>query len=107
MSTSDTVDGLEAMVRWCVPGFVEAAARRRLPGTYKSERFWHGKSTVDRYEFWTVAVPCMNTDSGLAMVRVYFDGHWDWLVRPADAQMLPIGLEAVQAAFDATLAGPV
>jgi len=103
MSTSDTVDGLEAMIGWCIPGFVEAAARARLPGTYKSERFWHGKATVDRYKHWTVPIRCLAT--GAVTVRVHFDGRWDLDVRPADAQLLPTGLDDVQAAFDAVLRG--
>lgn len=107
MSTSDTVDGLEAMIQWCVPGFVEAARAARLPGTYKSERFWHGKSTVDRYKYWTVTVPCLNTESGKATVRVSFDGGWGWFVRPADAQVVATTLDTVQGAFDAALRSPL
>lgn len=103
MSTASTVDGLEAMIEWCVPGFVEAAGRAHLPGTYKSERFWHGKPTVDRYKYWTVPIPCLNTESGVAMVRVHFDGRWAFYVRPADAHVRPTVLDAVQAAFDAAL----
>jgi len=36
---------------------------------------------------------------------VHFDGRWDLDVRPADAQLLPTGLDDVQAAFDAVLRG--
>lgn len=103
MNTSDTTDGLAAMIQWCVPGFVDAARAARLPGAYKSERFWHGKATVDRYKYWTVAIPCLRTESGLATVRVHFDGRWDFVVRPADTQLLPTELATVQAAFDTAL----
>lgn len=103
MTASDTVDGLEAMIQWCVPGFVEAAAAKRLPGTYKSERFWHGKATVDRYKHWTVPIFCLR--EGAVTVRVQFDGRWAFDVRPADPQMRPTTLDDVQAAFDAVLAG--
>jgi len=106
MSATETVAGLEAMIQWCIPDFVDAARKARLPGTYKSERFWHGKATVDRYKYWTVAIPCLNTDSGVATVRVHFDGRWDFYVRPADGQLLPTDLDTVQAAFDAALASP-
>ncbi len=95
------MDGLAAMIQWCVPGFVEAAGRARLPGTYQSERFWHGKATVDRYKYWTVPIPCLST--GAATVRVHFDGRWDFYVRPVDVQVLPTGLDDVQRAFDAVL----
>lgn len=101
MQTSDAVDGLAAMISWCVPEFVRAARERRLPGTYKSERFWHGKATVDRYKYWTVPIRCLRT--GAVTVRVHFDGSWDFDVRPADAQLLPTGLDEVQGAFDAAL----
>ncbi len=104
MSTSETVDGLDAMIQWCVPGFVEAARAAHLPGTYKSERFWHGKATVDRYKYWTVPIRCLR--SGAVTVRVQFDGRWGYDVRPADAQLLPTSLDDVQAAFDAVLAAP-
>ncbi|WP_127782058.1 hypothetical protein [Rhodococcus sp. X156] len=103
MSTTDTVEGLESMVEWCVPGFVESARRARLPGTYRGERFWHGKPTVERHKFWTVSIPCLTTESGRAVARVHFDGRWDWVVRPSEGTVLPTGLDQVQAAFDAAL----
>ena len=46
---------------------------------------------------------CLAT--GAVTVRVHFDGRWDLDVRPADAQLLPTGLDDVQAAFDAVLRG--
>lgn len=102
MSTTETVEGLEAMVQWCVPAFVDAAKARRLPGAYQGERFWHGRATVQRHRHWVVSLPVLT--GGVAAVTVGFDGTWAWVTRPAPGAVAPTGLDDVQAAFDAALA---
>ncbi len=103
MTTTDTVDGLEGLVGWCVPGFVEAATARRLPGAYRGERFWHGKATVERHRHWVVQIPCLT--AGVAAVTVAFDGRWAWVARPEPGSIAPTSLDDVQAAFDAACVG--
>ena len=99
VSTTDTVAGVESLVGWCVPGFVEAATARRLPGAYRGERFWHGRATVERHRHWVVQIPCRL--DGMAAVTVGFDGAWAWFSRPDDAAVAATSLNDVQAAFDA------
>lgn len=94
---------LEGAVDWCVPGFVDAARARKLPGAYQGERFWHGRATVQRHRHWLVALTVVA--EGTAAVTVGFDGSWAWVVRPAEAALGPVSLAAVQAGFDAALEG--
>lgn len=94
---------LEGAIDWCVPAFVEVARSRRLPGAYKGERFWHGRATVERHRHWVVTLPVLT--EGTAAVTVAFGGAWTWVVAPSEAALARVSLQAVQAAFDAALAG--
>ena len=94
---------LEGAVDWCVPGFVGAARARKLPGAYQGERFWHGRATVERHAHWVVPLPVLT--EGTAAVTVGFDGSWAWVVRPSEDALAAVSLAAVQAGFDAALAG--
>lgn len=100
--TSPT-EQLDGAVTWCVPGFVEAALARKLPGAYKGERFWHGRATVERHPHWVV--PLAVLAEGTAAVTVGFDGSWRWVVRPPEDALAVVTLEVVQAGFDAALVG--
>lgn len=94
-----TLDELDGAVTWCVPGFVDAARARKLPGAYRGERFWHGKATVERHRHWVVLLALEARRS--AAVLVGFDGTWRWAVQPDAAEGL--ALQDVQLAFDAAL----
>jgi hypothetical protein len=98
-----SVAELAGAVDWCVPGFVESARARKLPGAYKGERFWHGRATVERHRHWVVALPVLV--QGTAAVTVGFDGAWAWVLPPSEAALSPVSLAAVQAGFDAALDG--
>lgn len=92
-------DELDGAVTWCVPGFVDAARARKLPGAYRGERFWHGRATVERHRHWVVVLVLGAGRS--AAVLVGFDATWTWATRPGAADGLT--LEDVQSAFDAAL----
>lgn len=99
------VDDLEGAVAWCVPGFVDAARDRKLPGAYRGERFWHGKATVERHRHWVVVLP-LSRGHSLAVI-VGFDGGWRWVARPSEVGEGEVGeltLDDVQSAFDSALA---